>query len=1136
MTPGLRLGILGPLEAVADGVQLDLGGPKQRELIAVLALNLGRVVPAGRLIDALWGPTPPAAAEVTLRTHVSHLRKRLLAYAEALVTERPGYRLRLAPEQVDAYRFERTAGLGQESLGLGDPQRAAGLLREALAQWRGPVLEDLGYPEFAAAETARLDELRLVALEGRIEADLALGRHQEVISELEALVADHPYRERFCGQLMLALYRSGRQVDALTVYAAARQRLADELGLDPGPALAELETAILRHDPTLAPRADHAARPAGTPAVAPPDALLSVARRVRLVGRSAELGRLLDLWRAVRDGDRRVVVVSGEAGVGKTRLVAEFAHLVAADPAVVLVGRCDHATAVPYQPVADALRSSVDAAAVLAGAPEAVRDRLAALLDLPAESRADARAEDREAVFGAVGWVLARLAALAPVAVVVEEAERVDRASALLLGHLIRHLPGHVLVAVCFRDPPGGRHGPLLELLAEIGGRGVAERLDLRPLSEEDLGALVAELIATDPPEGFVRQLWHNTGGNPLYATEVVRDLDSRGELGGHGWPVPAGVRDILRHRLRGLPERTQDVVGRAAVLGREVEFSLLLRLADESEDDLIDAVEDAVGAGFLVVSGSSWTVSYAFPHDLMRDAVYADLPVPRRRRLHVRAATALLESERSSDVVTAAVHLRAAGPAADPVQAAEISLRAADEARRLYAWDAAIAHAEAAVGLLTNANAPPGRLADAEVRAAMLRIRSSIGYRDAVRLLESALEHTQDDSAAASVHGRIGGALSTHHSVMDIPRAIEHFTAARRLREDGGPDFQMLRGLAQAAMYGLRTDLLGTASADAMALAEELDRRDLGVLAAWGRGWFAFNRGELAEAAAAFERGWAAAHALGDAYLSWGAVNAAALCATEYLLDPGAGRMWCRRGLTQARFDTFRFPHDTVVDQLVLAAAAMGELRVALRAAEPLPADAVSRRFLLLLDGEWERAEQAWAAALAADESAGDRHDAVLNACWLAGARLLLDDRDGALTALGQALALAVDGPQVPAELLVRAELARVHATGGEADTAAEHLSRCDEILAGGEDWRGRLGAVELARGALAAARGRPGESDAAHENAVRVFTELRLPWRRALALRDWARVSDDPAPRLRAAAEVLDEIGAAGRWRDLL
>ena len=251
----LRFGILGPLDVTVDEQRRELGGPRQRELLAVLLLHANRVVSAGRLVEAVWGDTPPPGAEITLRTHVSQLRRRLATAgaADPLVTRRPGYGLFVDPEQVDAFRFERLAGLGQEALGLAEPQRAADLLREALRQWRGPVLDDLDDPPFAESEAARLDELRRVALECRIEADLALGRHRDVVGELKGLVAAHPYRERLCAHLMLALYRSGRQVDSLAVYSSARQRLVDELGLDPGPALSELERAILRHDPALRP-------------------------------------------------------------------------------------------------------------------------------------------------------------------------------------------------------------------------------------------------------------------------------------------------------------------------------------------------------------------------------------------------------------------------------------------------------------------------------------------------------------------------------------------------------------------------------------------------------------------------------------------------------------------------------------------------------------------------------------------------------------------------------------------------------------------------------------------------------------------------------------------------------------------
>ncbi|MFD4252129.1 BTAD domain-containing putative transcriptional regulator [Amycolatopsis thermoflava] len=1120
----LRFGILGPLDVAAGGESLALGGPKQRELLAVLLLHLNQFVPPGRLAEALWGAAPPAGAEVTLRTHVSHLRRRLAeaGASGALATRRSGYGLLADPAQLDSARFEQLVGLGREALGLGDAPRAATLLRQALDLWRGPVLEDLHAPLFAEAETARLDELRLVATESRIEADLALGRHAEAVPELERLVDVHPFRERLTGQLMLALYRTGRQVDALDVAARARRRLADELGLDPGPALAGLETRILRHDPALLP-APRLVAPTGAPAPRvqpPPDALFTVVRRVPMAGRSAELAHLRSLWHDVRDGGRRVALVSGEGGVGKTRLVAEFAHEAAAD-AHVLVGRCDPAAMLPYHPIASAFRASAEVDACLDLAPPALRARLTPLLSRPADTTPGP--DDRRALFEAATWVLTRLADTAPVALVVEEAERLDRASSLLLRHLVEHLPARVLLVLCFRDPPGGHHLPLLDLIAAT--EGLADRLTLGPLTETELAALVTA-VAGDVPAGFVPRLWRATGGNPFYAAEVARDRRTREDW--QGGQVPAGVRDVVRHRLRTLPERAQHVVRCAAVLGPEAGYELLARLADQPEEQLIDALEAAVAAGFLVEAGRSWQVAYAFPHDLLRDAVHADLPVPRRQRLHLRAAQLL--RDRPAETASAAVHLRAAGPAADPLEAAELSLAAAGDAQRMYAWDEAIAHAEAAVAILDQAGAPAPTRADAAVRTAILRLRASTGFPEAVRLLEHALElYRGNDEAVATVHARLGGALCTHHSIMDIPRALDHFAAARRVLPDGRAGFHLHRGRAQAAMYGLRTATLGAAADQARELAARLGRRDLTVLASWAAAWFRFNRGELAAAAAIEEDMWARVQDLGDPYVGWGPVNMAALTATEYLLDPVAGRRWCRRGLSQARFDTLGYPHDAVADQLVLALALAGDLDAARRAAGPLPADAVSRRLLLLLDGDWEAAEHAWSQARAADEAAGDRHDAAFHARWLATTRTLLGDTGGAVTALRQALDLAVAGPQVPTELIARAELARLLAATDPGE-AARHLARCDEILAGGEDWRGRAGTVALARAAVTG-------DDTAYETALRLFAGL--PWHRADALRAWAAALDttgrgaEAGEKLAAARRIHDEIGAHPRWR---
>ncbi len=243
--------ILGPLEVVEEGRPLALGGARQRALLALLLTRANEIVSTDRLIDELWGERTPKAAGNALQYHVSRLRK-LLAPGHAIVTKEPGYLIRVGPDELDLLRFERLVEEGQRS----SPEAAARLLRDALALWRGPALADVAHESFAQPEILRLEELRLVVLERRIDADLALGRAAELVPELEVLVREHPFRERLRAHLMLALYRSGRQAEALEVYRQTRRLLVDELGLEPSPALHELEQAILHQDPELAPRVD----------------------------------------------------------------------------------------------------------------------------------------------------------------------------------------------------------------------------------------------------------------------------------------------------------------------------------------------------------------------------------------------------------------------------------------------------------------------------------------------------------------------------------------------------------------------------------------------------------------------------------------------------------------------------------------------------------------------------------------------------------------------------------------------------------------------------------------------------------------------------------------------------------------
>jgi DNA-binding SARP family transcriptional activator/WD40 repeat protein len=322
--------ILGSLEALDGGRVLPLGGGKQRALLAVLLLHANRTLSTDRLVDELWGERPPATPAKAVQVHVSRLRKALANGAGngsdgVVVTREHGYELRLEPERLDAHRFERLVAEARSELTAGRPRRAAAVLEEALSLWRGPALADLAYESFARREIGRLDDLRVAALEQLIEAKLALGRHAEVVGELEALIGDHPYRERLRAQLMLALYRCDRQAEALQAYQDARQTLVEELGIEPGERLRDLERAILAQDPALA-----------APTLGPVELPQELDTATPLAGREAELDRLRERWRCARAGAGGLVLVAGARGMGKTRLAAELAAEVFRDRGGVL--------------------------------------------------------------------------------------------------------------------------------------------------------------------------------------------------------------------------------------------------------------------------------------------------------------------------------------------------------------------------------------------------------------------------------------------------------------------------------------------------------------------------------------------------------------------------------------------------------------------------------------------------------------------------------------------------------------------------------------------------------------------------------------------------------------------------------
>jgi WD40 repeat protein/DNA-binding SARP family transcriptional activator len=311
--------ILGHLEALDEGRVVTPRGTKQRSLLALLVLHANETLSTDRLIDELWGEHPPATAAKTLQVHISHLRKTLAGETgndsgDIIVTRDHGYELKLDPEHLDSHQFELLVADGRSELAQGRPERAVQALERALSLWAGPPLADVAYEPFAQREVARLSDLRTAALEQLVEAQLELGRHEEAVPQLEALIREHPYRERLRAQLMLALYRCDRQADALQAYHDARRSLVEQLGIEPGERLRELERAILAQDPALS-------SPASEGTELPPE----LDAGTMLAGREAELESLRGHWRGAQQGAGRFVLITGARGMGKTRLAAELA-------------------------------------------------------------------------------------------------------------------------------------------------------------------------------------------------------------------------------------------------------------------------------------------------------------------------------------------------------------------------------------------------------------------------------------------------------------------------------------------------------------------------------------------------------------------------------------------------------------------------------------------------------------------------------------------------------------------------------------------------------------------------------------------------------------------------------------------
>ncbi|MBM7809122.1 DNA-binding SARP family transcriptional activator/RecA/RadA recombinase [Geodermatophilus bullaregiensis] len=818
----MQFDILGPLQVLDAGRPLVLGRPKQRAVLAILLLDAGTVVSLDRLVEELWGPHSPPQALASVQAYVSHLRRLLEprrapgAPATVIVNQAPGYRLVVGPDDLDATRFETLAREGHDLLQQGEAPRAAETLEAALGLWRGPVLADLADASFVQAERARLEDLRLTALEDRLSADLGTGRHARIVAELERLTGEHPFRERLQGLRMTALYRCGRQAEALQSYQRFRGQLREELGLDPGQALRDLEQDVLRQAPHLdwtAATADHRRAPGPAPAVAPVTSrsdveaadveaadVVAPAAPGGLVGRDAHLRVIDEALAATATGRGRVVLVAGEPGIGKTELAEEAARRARASGVAVGWGRSDQdAGAPPFWPWTQVLRTLLGGGP--AGTPGAGLGvhavELAPILPELADGgpRPPAPVVDPEAarfrLCQAATAALRELASGRRLLVVLDDLQWADVASHRLLSHLATTLADTpVVVLATYRDRDLDGREPLADTLAELARAVPVDRLELTGLEVADVAQVMASHTGTDPDEELARLIGDRTGGNPFFVLEVLR------LLGTNGWPgrttseaaalvarqVPAGVRDVLRRRLGRLPDQTRTVLLVAAVIGHEFDLDVVRAVTGMDDDDALAAVELNVSAG-LVVEDPATVGRFRFAHALIREAVYGEISRARRARLHARVGQALLDhrDDDADHVLQLAQHWWLAAPVVGPEQAVPHVIAGAEHCLDTLAHEEAERQLRRSLDLLAAVPPTTGRA------ASELHVHLRLGTL-LVQLHDTASEEAWASFARArELADQLGDSsalLAAYHSLFEVAYARADHRAAGALAE----------------------------------------------------------------------------------------------------------------------------------------------------------------------------------------------------------------------------------------------------------------------------------------------------------------------------------------------------------------
>lgn len=680
-----QLQILGRMSARTATGEFPLGPPRRRALLGLLLIRLGKTVPAGQLIEELWGARPPRHSKASLQSYVSHLRNALAAGlpgqdpAGLVRYHASGYVLDVDPRQVDACHFERLVGEGRRLRSADDSPGARARLTEALDLWQGPPFLDLADYGPLAEESARLEQLRLSAVETRADAYLDMGEPEAAVADLQREAGTYPLREGLVGQLMTALYRLGRQAEALHVYERTRASLDEELGITIGGQLRSLHDAILGGHmaprPAAVPEHRSNRRPQGPPDPPPPSTPAPAAEpsagavdagaagspgpppsgEHALLGREKELSALCALVADTASGQGRLTLVMGEAGIGKTRLLMELDRRPAGTGPYVVWGHCLPGPMPPnwlwaqvLRQLAAAFPDTFEAAAAPFRQPlSPLMPELLVTGDTGAGQDAP-WAQERFRTYDAVCEVLLAVAAKHPLTLLLEDLHWADAPSLDLLRLLATRHPRRSLGIVVTARDADIEVTPLLQrTLGEVLRNPRTTTVRLTGLSEETVGTLVRnETGSAAVGSALVRMLYERSKGNPYFVTQLLSLLGDAEDLHEPQATrlllarVPTGVREVLRQRFATLPAESLRLLQACAVLGTEVDTGLV-DAALAAELPVAAAMDAAVRAQLLREDPCTPGRVY-FTHALVQETLYDELPSQERARLHATMARAL--------------------------------------------------------------------------------------------------------------------------------------------------------------------------------------------------------------------------------------------------------------------------------------------------------------------------------------------------------------------------------------------------------------------------------------------------------------------------------------------------------------